>query len=242
MNRNDLYKEYVATIFAEFHDIANLDREYRRHRHAFRRNLMRYLPPDRNAYIVDIGCGLGHFVRFTQELGYRNAHGIDLSEENVRLCRERGLEVQCVEARQFLTGRSGAYDFILLLDVVEHIPKEEIVPLLAAVRAALRPGGRAVVRTDNMSNPFLASDSRYADITHEVGFTEVSLKQVLRLAGFQSIQVHPYDIYVLYGNPLNYPAKALSSCLNLALRLLCLLYGRKTARLFSKHIFAVAEK
>src|SRR4051812_43231134 len=43
----------------------------------------RHLPKDKNAMILDIGCGDGNFVYWMQQAGYTNAHGIDLSAEQV---------------------------------------------------------------------------------------------------------------------------------------------------------------
>lgn len=37
------------------------------------------LPDDKEAKIIDIACGAGHFLYFLQSQGYANASGIDLS-------------------------------------------------------------------------------------------------------------------------------------------------------------------
>jgi len=51
-----------------------------------------WLPADRNAPILDAGCGEGNLLAFLRAKGYANLSGFDLSPECVRLCRERGLE------------------------------------------------------------------------------------------------------------------------------------------------------
>ena len=52
---------------------------------------------------------------------------------------------------------------------------------------ALQPGGNAVINAPQVSG-FRSLFCRYADFTHETIFTEMSLKQVLSLAGFSSIR------------------------------------------------------
>lgn len=74
--------------------------------------------------------------------------------------------------------------------VLEHIPKKVIVKALELVHKSLRKGGIFIVKVPNMANPF-GLYSRYIDITHETGFTEYSLYEVLNVAGFGNISIHP---------------------------------------------------
>ena len=57
------------------------------------------------------------------------------------------------------------FDFISAIDVLEHIPKNEIPEFLDLVRAALRPGGRFLCQVPNLAasyNPIF-----YMDFSHE---------------------------------------------------------------------------
>jgi hypothetical protein len=100
--------------------------------------------------------------------------------------------------------------------------------------------GILIIKTPNLANPITASSSRYNDFTHTVGYTEESLTQVLRVAGFRHIKIYPQNIFVF--NPfVNFIGKFSQKTLNLAFRLLFLLYGRRTAKIFSKDIIAVAK-
>jgi hypothetical protein len=49
---------------------------------------------------------------------------------------------------------------VLLLDVLEHFPNEQQIPLLAAIHRSLVPGGRLIVKTPN-ANSIVASRWRY---------------------------------------------------------------------------------
>jgi hypothetical protein len=75
-----------------------------------------------------------------------------------------------------------------LNDVLEHIPKPDIVPTLEALRVALTTGGTLLVKVPNAANAF-GLVARYLDFTHEIAFTEHSLRQVLVAAGFGTVTV-----------------------------------------------------
>jgi hypothetical protein len=66
---------------------------------------------------------------------------------------------------------------------------------------ALQPGGKLIITTGNMAC-FTGLFSRYMDFTHETGFTETSLKQVLMLAGFTDIKYEPDEIRLKSLNPI----------------------------------------
>jgi hypothetical protein len=72
---------------------------------------------------------------------------------------------------------------------LEHIPKEETIVVLKAIYAALSPSGRLIIEVPNMANPLIGLNVRYADFTHEVGFTELSLQHVLKVAGFKKLHL-----------------------------------------------------
>ena len=74
--------------------------------------------------------------------------------------------------------------------LLEHIPKERVIPFLTLIHHALRSGGVLLLTIPNMSNPF-SIQMRYRDFTHECGFTEKSIYQVLYIAGFRDILINP---------------------------------------------------
>jgi 2-polyprenyl-3-methyl-5-hydroxy-6-metoxy-1,4-benzoquinol methylase len=147
-----------------------------------------FLPPDKNAKILDVGCGMGHFLYFLEAEGYKNYCGIDSSAEQVQFVR-KNLTSRVIVADIFdYLNASGSFEVIVANDVLEHIPKDRTLELLTLAHDSLERGGFLFIKTPNMSNPF-SMRFRYIDFTHEVGFTEESLRQVLRASGFQEIQI-----------------------------------------------------
>jgi len=153
-------------------------------------NVASFLPKDKTAKILDYGCGQGHVLTYFKEQGYPNAVGIDISLSQVQIAHNRGVENSYVVDNpiEWLRRNGETYDFIGSFDVVEHIPKPDVVPTLTAIRDALKPGGTFVCRVPNITS-FIGPVSRHKDLTHEWSYTEESITQVLEIAGLNNIEV-----------------------------------------------------
>ena len=94
---------------------------------------------------------------------------------------------------------------IIMNDLIEHLAKEEMVDILSAARRALKQGGALMCRLPNMSNIF-GVYLLYNDFTHETGFTEYSLRQLLQLSGFNDMVIkgNKTRINSLWKRPLFY--------------------------------------
>ena len=240
--RERIYQDYINSQFGSGHSIQNLHKDYLIHQRYFKKNYQKFLPPNKDAKILDAGCGLGHFLFFAEQNGYKDVTGIDVSKELVELCKGKGYNAVVADLFSFLAGHRNAFDAIIFNDVIEHLTKEEILNLLDLMYASLTDGGCLLIKTPNMANPFTAASGRYIDFTHEVGFTEASLKEILVVTKFANVRVIGTDIYVMYGNPLNYLAKFFAFIFSKILYLLSYLYGRKTIKIYEKDILAIAYK
>jgi 2-polyprenyl-3-methyl-5-hydroxy-6-metoxy-1,4-benzoquinol methylase len=151
------------------------------------------LPDDRSARLLMVGPGECEFEELlTNEQGYRQVEIVDISDEVVQYAKQLGfVATHTDDLVSFLESQPGSFDRIVLLHVLEHIPKSATIDTLRAARGALRRGGALLIEVPNMADPFNASYFRYADFTHEVGFTEESLRYVLTHAGFDTINFLP---------------------------------------------------
>ncbi|MBN1799629.1 MAG: class I SAM-dependent methyltransferase [Spirochaetales bacterium] len=182
------FDNYVSTIFKQAHPLD--DSEYTASLPAFDRYLYPYLPKDRNISICDIGCGSGFFLYYLKQKKYTNICGVDISAEQIKQCKSKGLQnVHAEDGIKFLKRNKEKFDLIFCSNLLEHLTTEKLYLLLAHVYRALKKNGRALIAVPNATalfSPFLL----YIDITHERLFTPISLKQVLSLAGFSKIKIH----------------------------------------------------
>ncbi len=201
------------------------------------------LPLIKNAAILDIGCGMGQFVAYLRKNGYTNVTGIDVGREAIDYCKAAGIDnvFKTDSTVDFLAKNPAKFDFIILKSVIAHLPREELVATLSAMRNSLRDGGKLVIETFNAST-WTGVFMRYNDFTHRNAFTENSLKAVLLMAGFKKVEIKPnrYAITKL-GQIISFLARKLWQGI-----LRCIYIAERgvgsNPRLLSKLLIAVAEK
>ncbi len=154
----------------------------------FNKLIREHFPSDRNASILDLGCGHGALVHFARKAGYHNTTGVDRSPQQVAEARRLGIE-GVVEGDLMQTLQSlgnGSQDMVITFDVIEHFTKNELVSFVDEVHRVLRKGGKWIIHTPNAESPF-GGRMRYWDFTHELAFTRTSITQLLKSSGFSLI-------------------------------------------------------
>ncbi len=183
--RDRVYKHYITSGQSG----AALDAAGLRSRGRFLEPMIaRHFPADREAAILDLGCGGGEILYFAQRAGYRNSRGVDISGEQVAAAQRLGVagvaEGGLLETLNGLAPDS--LDAVLSMDVLEHLTRDELIPVIDEVRRVLAPGGRWIVNVPNAESP-LFGRVRYGDPTHELAFTSESLRTLLVASGFRSV-------------------------------------------------------
>ncbi len=226
--KKEIYKNKYNNVL----NYKNTKKELELYKNYFYKNYRKYLSSNKKIKILDIGCGNGLFLEFLKSMGYSNIEGIDLSTENIKICKSKGLKVENKEAFNFLK-KSKGYDLIIMNDVIEHIKKEKIISLLKLIKRKLNKNGALIIKTLNMSNP-ISLNTLYCDFTHEWGYTEKSIKQVCENANFTKIKVKEL---IIYPN-----IKILDSFFPFIYKFIHLFYGKSGNKIFSKNLLCVAKK
>lgn len=119
--------------------------------------------------ILDVGCGIGDFLRF-----HDSAIGIDINPYAVSYCRTLGLNAFLVTGNR-IPFPSQTFDSALMDNVLEHL--SDPTPLLLEVHRVLRPAGRLLVGVPGKKG-------FHADPDHKRYYDEASLIATVAPLGF----------------------------------------------------------
>jgi 2-polyprenyl-3-methyl-5-hydroxy-6-metoxy-1,4-benzoquinol methylase len=184
--RQRLYQHYMAAG-AEAQAPGGIDQLDLRAAHL--QNLIRrHFPPDKDAVILDLGCGHGTMLYFARQAGYHNTVGIDCSAAQVAEAGRRGITgVIEGDVLQYLGSlASASQDVVIAFDVIEHFTKDELLGCLDQINRVVKTGGKLIIHAPNGASPFCGR-IRYGDFTHELAVTAESMTQLCRACGFSQI-------------------------------------------------------
>jgi SAM-dependent methyltransferase len=99
------------------------------------------LPAD--ARILDIGTSTGTNLRMLRDLGFSRYEGLDMSDEAVRWCADKGYGKVTRGDACALPFPDASFDLVLATDIIEHV--DDDVLALGEIRRVLKPGGRVLV-------------------------------------------------------------------------------------------------
>jgi SAM-dependent methyltransferase len=133
---------------------------------------------DRRPRILDVGCGTGANLLMLSKYG--DAEGVDVSEDALAFCRERGLDKVRLGAGEELPYEDATFDLVTAFDVVEHM--DDDLAGLREMRRVLRPGGRALLFVPTFMFLWGLQD----DVSnHRRRYRLPELRRVLEQAGFE---------------------------------------------------------
>jgi SAM-dependent methyltransferase len=146
--------------------------------------------------LLDVGCGEGWFIAAARRAGWRVA-GVELAAAPAARARRMGLDVVrgAIEA---LPPPEQRYDVIALWHSLEHM--HEPRQALAWVRAALAPGGVALIAVPNIESRGAAARGAgwtwvQQPFVHLWHFSARSLGLLLEQAGFETLACATRDTW-----------------------------------------------
>jgi SAM-dependent methyltransferase len=97
---------------------------------------------------LDVGCGTGRLLELLSARRGMRRLGIELNAQAAELARSvAGCEILEIPFEEFRT--PARFDVVSMINVFSHIPSLD--GLFGALRATLEPGGKAILRTSEMS-------------------------------------------------------------------------------------------
>ncbi|MEI7556796.1 class I SAM-dependent methyltransferase [Candidatus Chlorohelix sp.] len=144
--------------------------------------IRKYMPHlQENAKLLDVGCGTGRMLDMLA--GFGTPWGIDMSEEALDFCRQRGFYNLLRHDLNQPFDFDFNFDVISALDVIEHL--EDDLQGLRNLRKALKPNGILIISVP--SYQFMFS---YWDVAlgHKKRYTLKSLTKVVESAGYTIVK------------------------------------------------------
>jgi SAM-dependent methyltransferase len=145
--------------------------------------------PDRDVRVLDIGCSTGGFLAMLKDAGYKNLLGIDPS----RVCAETATRMYGIDAIaasiDSFEFTPGSYGLVVLSAVLEHV--RDLRPVLSRVREMLGENGYLFVSVPDAGRFARYEGAPFQEFSteHINFFSDASLSNLLRVAGFEKIQV-----------------------------------------------------
>lgn len=127
--------------------------------------------------ILDLGSGAGNHAKYFQNKGY-NVLCIDLSEEMVNLCGEKGLRAEVMDMENLILPErsfNGVWAYTSLI----HIPKRDVPRAVEEIFKVLKSGGVLGLAVKEGTGEGLEADERYPGTERWFSyFTNDEIKQL----------------------------------------------------------------
>lgn len=113
--------------------------------------------------LLDIGCGDGRMLfELERRLpGSSTLHGQDLAKPAIALAK--AMLNRATVSDKPLDTIDGAYDVLTAVQVLEHVPDEEVSEFLRSIARLLTPGGHAIVSVPHKNKPLIEKHFRHYD-------------------------------------------------------------------------------
>jgi 2-polyprenyl-3-methyl-5-hydroxy-6-metoxy-1,4-benzoquinol methylase len=118
------------------------------------------------APVLDLGCGRGEFLELMRDAGIE-ARGIDLSEESIARCRQKGLQVEQADLHAYLSDLPDrSLGGIFCSQVIEHLGPASLPGIIKLAADKLSRDGLLALETPNPECLAIFASHFYLDPTH----------------------------------------------------------------------------
>ncbi len=180
--------------YAALYEMEDVHWWYLGHRLLYASLLDRYCAAAARGRVLDAGCGTGGFTQWLRDrYGPERMVALDVSEEALARCGERGLEELLCCPVDHIPFPDAAFDLVLSLNVLYHREVADDEEALQEMRRVLVPGGFLLLNLPALSwlhgrhDEAVAGARRY----HASG-----LRELLAQAGFEPVKM-TYFVFTL---------------------------------------------
>jgi O-antigen chain-terminating methyltransferase len=139
--------------------------------------------------VLDIGCGRGVFLQLLTDNGV-DCKGIDLDDDMILHCKEKGFNVEKVDAFSYLNSiDDNSLGGVFLGQVIEHMTPGEVLKLIRLSYQKLQPGAYFIAETINPQSLYVFTTSYLLDPSHIRMIHPETLKFMLETEGYNEVEV-----------------------------------------------------
>lgn len=138
----------------------------------------------KNKVVLDIGCWTGQLERLAYKTAKR-LFAIDSNPEAISFARKElpGVNFKVADAGN-LPFSNSYFDTIMLMDVIEHLPKGSEIETLKEIHRVIKPRGNLIISTPNKHLLSTLLDPAYFLLGHR-HYSKQELSKMLAEAGFK---------------------------------------------------------
>jgi len=139
---------------------------------------------------LDIGGGYGLFAHLLEERGFV----VEIIEPYLKVKYTKKNKVYRTTFENFITKQKKKYDLILLMDVLEHFKKPDVV--LLQIKKILKNNGIVVIQTPNYKSLMARITTNWAwwmVEDHKLIFSKNSLNKLLQKTGYKILYTKTYE-------------------------------------------------
>lgn len=139
--------------------------------------------------VLDLGCGRGEFVQLLQDNGIP-ASGIDVNEQMVDICRDKGLDCRKADIIETLFAQEdNSLGGIFSSQVIEHLSPSYLKRMVELSFFKLAPSGCIILETINPASVFSLVEIYFLDLSHKNPVHPQTLQFLLESSGFDEVKI-----------------------------------------------------
>lgn len=143
------------------------------------RIILRLVNKFANGNILDVGCGDGYIIANFPK--FKEVIGIDISGQAVRIAKSKNPKIVfTVASCTNIPFSDNSFDTVVASEIIEHVNYEDGKMLLKEARRILKPQGKLIISTPNLSNPYMKFlQIRHKNIEHLKEYTKREFAELI---------------------------------------------------------------
>ncbi|MFH1126425.1 MAG: class I SAM-dependent methyltransferase [Candidatus Altiarchaeota archaeon] len=170
------------------------------HRNKFREVLSR-VKLSGGESILDLGCGPGTLLSLIPK-NYSTAVGVDISEKQIEYAKKNFKDASWITGTVKDLKQKPEFDFVFVVEVLEHMPLEQVKSTLESIGRILKKNGRIIITTPNSHSLWPVMEwlwNKVSEVKYqEQHITKFSRRETERLLEGADFRIQEYrTIFVL---------------------------------------------